>query len=1446
MTWSPIHRWRALRLALVALVVATGLAAASHGGTPALADAATITFDDLSVNTYVSVQYQESGVTFAAPSSPPRQAGSHFYTTPGRDLAQIINRTIRSETAGGPVYSPVIAHSGSQVLAAPSCACSEFYGAGPLILTFSQPQHDVSLYTGFLATIEADGPARRIMIQSYDARDDLLSTTWTELLAPDNHITHELTTHDDAGRITKVVVDQTGPTDATHDFDFAIDDLRYDNAPAMPTADSFVPSLVITHPGDGTVLDTTIAQVEAEIHTAHFGPGYHIEENVVWPDGSLHHAIDPGRIDGHLPFLHLTRVGAGLYEGRYRNTITLNLIGPDGRLLAGDSIHVGAVIPPPRTDIAPRALEITQAINPALVAPDPYAARKTLRYYGEPLVAGKRTVVRLYATTRSSRIVVPNVEAVLYGYDPRGRDLPDSPLAAQDGPRGGINARVTIDGRDTLLQQRLDPAKSWNFVLPYSWTTAGTIRLRGALDPNGEIPQFADAEHNDDLTVTNLTFFRTSALRIQPYYFVGLVNPPNMAPATSDYSGTVDPAFTNGWLNSVMPVSDLSTVVTVPASPSFTACATGCNPGDLYRSLLETAESFWARDSRSDATLTFHPPTSPYVFYEAQLALQPGAATARTPHCAGGPTVFCSGGKAPVGAHAFTADTRDSFDTSHEMLHNLGLDHSGNAHGAGGEYWPFCHGGIALDCAGPSDSTFISRNVTDDRPMAFDTTPPGGDGSHWITARDALGAAVIKDPVAHAPYSGLEPAYPCRPSTLPPPTGTDAQMHYHDIMSYGNTNGDCVDLGEWNSTINYCRVFFTLSGLAAPDGSPTADFCKIGRGLLSADQLATLAGSAGLAPRAHAALYEPAGLSRRDIRSPSKGPGPVVVLSGEISPAGTLTLLPFFVAPHPGSQPAPQRGDYRIELLGKTGAILVTRPIAAQETSDHMQPGWRSFTTELPLRSDAVKLVLLAQRKGQQAVLTTLTRPHGVPHVTILTPGSGSVLSQTRPFTLRWQGAGPGGGPRAYDVALSVDGGRTYRTLAAGLRASSLTFNPANLPGGSLIFRVSTCDGFDTASAAVYKLWLRPRPPVVTIFAPRDGVTVPPAILVTLGGQAQDPQAGLLVGRALRWTSDRDGYLGSGVVVDTSHLSIGTHHITLTATAPDGLASAAVVTLYVRRQSFKRPPASKATPTTKQTPTAGPKGTATPTGTTTAAAPTPTSTNATTIPSTVASATTPAATATTSPSATDTPTSTPVPLAPCTPGGAYADTFDGTRSQSWNESIPLKGPSFSLTTTQGCEELTVPGDQVYDSTTKYDDAPELLRGDVKAPWTATTRLAVTAGTGSGGFHAGIVIRFSVSDQVFFGLHQSDPSSAPTLRLERTTSGILKELSGSIPASAILRVAYDGKAYTFSFELPDDSSFTSFGPALPAGSPNSVGLFTRTLSTPRAVTADFDWFDLTSP
>jgi hypothetical protein len=117
-------------------------------------------------------------------------------------------------------------------------------------------------------------------------------------------------------------------------------------------------------------------------------------------------------------------------------------------------------------------------------------------------------------------------------------------------------------------------------------------------------------------------------------------------------------------------------------------------------------------------------------------------------------------------------------------------------------------------------------------------------------------------------------------------------------------------------------------------------------------------------------------------------------------------------------------------------------------------------------------------------------------------------------------------------------------------------------PGSHTITFAATDSGGRTATSSVAITIGNNPPNIPRLVQPRTGDVAVEGALVTLRGSATDREQGELPDGALSWSSDRDGVLGTGALLQR-RLSVGTHRIFLTATDRQGATSRNSVTMTV-------------------------------------------------------------------------------------------------------------------------------------------------------------------------------------------------------------------------------------------------------------------------------------------
>jgi PKD repeat protein len=216
---------------------------------------------------------------------------------------------------------------------------------------------------------------------------------------------------------------------------------------------------------------------------------------------------------------------------------------------------------------------------------------------------------------------------------------------------------------------------------------------------------------------------------------------------------------------------------------------------------------------------------------------------------------------------------------------------------------------------------------------------------------------------------------------------------------------------------------------------------------------------------------------------------------------------------------------------------------------------------------------------GATSVTVSVNAPNNQPPMaTISAPASMQTVFEGTPVVFSGTGSDPEDGPLS-GMALSWTSSRDG-ALGTGspLSISTLT------AGDHTITLIARDSGGNTGTATVLVRVLPPnRGPAVTISTPAATSTVTAGTPITFTGAATDPEDGALTGMALRWSSSRDGALGTGSPFTTSGLSAGLHTITLSATDSGGRTGTASVQVTVMMSAANVPPIARVTgPTSGQ------------------------------------------------------------------------------------------------------------------------------------------------------------------------------------------------------------------------------------------------------------------------
>jgi hypothetical protein len=280
---------------------------------------------------------------------------------------------------------------------------------------------------------------------------------------------------------------------------------------------------------------------------------------------------------------------------------------------------------------------------------------------------------------------------------------------------------------------------------------------------------------------------------------------------------------------------------------------------------------------------------------------------------------------------------------------------------------------------------------------------------------------------------------------------------------------------------------------------------------------------------------------------------------------GTLYRLTDIPA---GEAPTPSN-DWSLALLDAGGGTLASYPFTPKVDSE-TDPGedvMASIIETVPWKPGTARIVV---RYQGQAIAERLVSANA-PTVQVLAPNGGEVLGSSA--LVRWTASDPDGDPLTYALLYSADNGATWQTVATQLTETQQTVDLTELPGSDQArFRVMASDGVNTGSDESDAGFKVPRKaPQALIIAPDQGANFLPEQQVVLAGEGYDVEDGNLAAAALRWSSDRQGDLGSGRHLSVTGLQDGRHVITLRVTDSHGQSSTASRVIFIGGEAVYLP-----------------------------------------------------------------------------------------------------------------------------------------------------------------------------------------------------------------------------------------------------------------------------------
>jgi hypothetical protein len=244
-------------------------------------------------------------------------------------------------------------------------------------------------------------------------------------------------------------------------------------------------------------------------------------------------------------------------------------------------------------------------------------------------------------------------------------------------------------------------------------------------------------------------------------------------------------------------------------------------------------------------------------------------------------------------------------------------------------------------------------------------------------------------------------------------------------------------------------------------------------------------------------------------------------------------------------------GEYAVEL--RSGETLLNRQSFAVsfvndwESQGEYPPEFleAKVTFAIPWQAGADLIVLL----HEDEILDLRSVSANAPTVTVTNPSVPAEWLGGSTQVLAWDAGDLDGDEMVFSVLYSQNGGGTWQMVATELVDATLEIAVDTLAGGTdARFRVAASDGVNVGYGESAGIVVPNKPPQVSIASPQNGSRFAPGGLILFQGMVMDLEDGTVPDSAIKWSSDRQGLLGTGPSLANNSLESGTHTITLEVT----------------------------------------------------------------------------------------------------------------------------------------------------------------------------------------------------------------------------------------------------------------------------------------------------------
>jgi hypothetical protein len=650
-----------------------------------------------------------------------------------------------------------------------------------------------------------------------------------------------------------------------------------------------------------------------------------------------------------------------------------------------------------------------------------------------PLVADKPTVARVYLNLNGP---AATLTGTLQGRRGGGAWVNLAPLN---------NDTVNPAENFALRTKREDITKSLNFRLPAGWDDVGLLQVRVA--SLSRVGGGAVACSDCATTMASVVFQPVAPMRLR---VLGL-RYSSGTPAVSHAPRALDFTLINSWLRRAYPISTLNmSSATINASNAWPF---DCNAANAQVATVRANDVAAGTDHR---THYFGLVDDGGGFMRGCAAGIPGSPAPET--VAAGPT----------GSNNWGWDNDNSYGdwyTGHELGHTFGRLHPGSGCGdsADDNNEPFTGGQIS-----GNDGAYVGLDVgdaTNGLPMAALPGVPWHDVMTYCQ-RQWLSYYTYGGILARLNGEGALPAGPT-PEGLTAPAG--GLVTPPNLIVAAKMPAKVLAAPRTTAAQAHASTPAAAAPATVVSGATAAPEVTVGSATAPTLPEPDQPGPASvrhelLAPAAPAPALAAVG----SVKAPAEGKvqqGDLVSVVATVNfTRNTVKLESVSRVGRGLAALVPGDGAASLRFVGANGQTLSRQPIGLRRNSDipanEDQTGL--IDAVVPVAKGAVRMEVLIG----DTVMATREIARSAPKLSL--PASQAFSLGAGPRLVSWQASHAEAKPLSYTVLTSADGGKSWQTLAVGLKENSIAIDPQDFGDvKSVLVRVIANDGFNTTTVTL-------------------------------------------------------------------------------------------------------------------------------------------------------------------------------------------------------------------------------------------------------------------------------------------------------------------------------------------------------------------------------------------